>query len=187
MTNEQVQKEITTYIEQQFFHLTKKTDVKQFEQILQQNITQKRDSATSTEDFFDRLLLNITYYVENKAAWTKVFEDTYGQGNVPKVSYIEGELMAQQMRVRQYVSEKMEDYTNAFHKQYKALNITEEDVLYDYAYASVEHSLRLDFLTFVTVQQAAILATGDVVETLKMIDGYIAYYADQFVNQMKLV
>ena len=186
MTNEQVQQEITKYIEQQFFQLTKQTDVKQFEQTIQTNINQKRESSTSEQDFFDRLMLNITYYVENKTAWTKVFTDTYGQGNVPKVSYRENELMAQQMRIRQYVSEKLDDYTNEFHKQYVALNVTAEDVLYDYAYASVEHSLRFDFLTFITVGQSALVAQGNIRETLKIIDGYTAYYADQFVNQMEL-
>ncbi|MEK4229988.1 DNA helicase [Solibacillus sp. FSL H8-0538] len=188
MINEQLQKNITKYIEQQFFHLTAKADVKQLEQTIQKNITMKKESSTSQEDFYDRLMLNITYYVENKAAWTKVFTDTYGTGSVPKISYIENELIAQQMRIRQFVSEKMDDYKKVFHSQYKALKVTEDAVIYDYAYASVEHSLRFDFLTYVTLQkEATLLAEGDVRATLKMIDGYIAYYADQFVNKMELV
>lgn len=188
MASEQLQTKITKYIEQQFFHLTAKADPKQFEQTIQKNISMKKDSSASQEDFYDRLMLNITYYVENKAAWTKIFKDTYGSGHVPKISYIENEVMAQQMRIRQFVSEKMEDYKKMFHSQYKALNVTEDAVIYDYAYASVEHSLRLDFLTYITIQkEATLLLEGDITETLKMIDGYIAYYADQFVNQMKLV
>ena len=187
MSNTIEQKDITQYIEQQLFQLVQSVDVGQFEKTLKTTIGQKRESASSIEEFYDRLMLNITYYVENKAAWYKFFEQTYGQGIVPKMSQLESELMANQMRIRQDVAEKMDRYTEAFHKQYAALDVTEENVVYDYAYASVEHSLRIDFLTAVTVKQIPILAQGDAVETVKMIDGYIAYYTDQLVNQMELM
>ncbi|MEG0439640.1 DNA helicase [Solibacillus cecembensis] len=186
MTTDPIQKEITTYIEQQLYMLTKNADVKSFEQVIQQNVNDKRQSARSTVDFYDRLMLNIAYFVENKAAWGKLIDETYGAGQVPKITTIENELMAQQMRIRQDVAEKMEDYTKAFHQQYEALNVTDEDVIYDYAYASLENTLRIDFITHITVNNATILTNGNIEETLKMMDGYIAYYADQFVNQMKL-
>lgn len=186
MTTDQIQKEITTYIEKVLFFLTNKTEVKQFEQMIQQNVNQKRESATSTEDFYDRLMLNIAYFVDNKTAWTQIVRDTYGSGSLPKVSFIENELMAQQMRIRNDVAEKMDDYKEAFHKQYKELNVSDEDVIYDYAYASIEHTLRIDFLTYVTIKSAETLTKGNIDETLKMMDGYIAYYADQIVNQMTL-
>lgn len=186
MTTNQTQKNISTFIEQQLFLLTSKVDVKNFEQTIQQNVSQKRESATSTEDFYDRLMLNIAFFMENKTAWSTLIRDTYGARKMPKMSYIESELMAQQMRIRNDVGEKMEDYTKAFHQQYKALNVTDEDVIYDYAYASLEHTLRIDFLTHVTITNAKLLTEGNIDETLKMMDGYIAYYADQFVNQMTL-
>lgn len=187
MSNTIEQKDITQAIEQQLFQLVQKVDVKQFEETLKATINQKRESASSKEDYYDRLMLNITYYVENKAAWHKLFEQTYGQGIVPKMAQIEAELMAHQMRIRQEVAEKMDRYTEAFHKQYAALSVTEEDIVYDYAYASVEHALRIDFLTVVTAKQVTLLTQGDHVETMKMIDGYIAYYTDQLVNQMELM
>lgn len=186
MTTNQIEKEITAYIENALFLLTTKVDAKQFEQVIQQNVTQKRESATSTEDFYDRLMLNIAYFVDNKTAWTQIIRDTYGLGKVPKISYIESELMAQQMRIRNDVAVKMDDYKQAFHKQYKTLNVSDEDVIYDYAYASVEHSLRIDFLTQAAVNKATILAQGNIDDTLKIMDGYIAYFADQFVNKMTL-
>ncbi|MEK4426286.1 DNA helicase [Solibacillus sp. FSL K6-1523] len=186
MTTNSIQKEITTYIEQQLFHLTQKAQLTTFEQAIQQNVNEKRNSAKSTEDFYDRLMLNIAYFVDNKVAWGKLIGETYGAGQVPKIATIESELMAQQMRIRQDIAEKMDDYTKAFHQQYVALKVTDEDVIYDYAYASLEHTLRIDFLTYITVNKATILTKGNIEETLKMMDGYIAYYADQFVNQMKL-
>ena len=94
--------------------------------------------------------------------------------------------MAQQMQNRNDVAEKMDDYKEAFHKQYKALKVSDEDVIYDYAYALVEHSLRIDFLTQITVNKATVLTLGNIDDTLKLIDGYMAYYADQFVNKMTL-
>lgn len=182
------QQQVNRYIEILMAQLTAKADVKQFETTLKQNIESKKASAKDEIDYFDRLMLNITYYVENKAAWKKIMQDTYGAGNVPKMSYIESEALAHQMRIRQAISEKMDDYTKLFHSQYKALKVTEEAVAYDYAYASVEHSLRFDFLTYLTIQKDANkILEGDFEETLRIIDGYIAYHADQAVNQMELL
>lgn len=182
------QQQVNRYIEILFAQLTAKADSKQFEKVIKENILTKKSSARDEVDYFDRLMLNITYFVENKAAWNKIMRDTYGLGQVPKMPYVENEAMTQQMRIRQAIGEKMDDYTKLFHSQYKALQVTEEAVVYDYAYASVEHSLRYDFLTYVTMQKdASTLLEGDFEETLRIIDGYVAYHADQAVNQMELL
>jgi hypothetical protein len=182
------QQQVNRYIEILFAQLTAKADSKQFEKVIKENIQTKKSSARDEVEYFDRLMLNITYFVENKAAWNKIMSDTYGQGQVPAISYVENEAMAQQMRIRQAIGEKMDDYTKLFHSQYKALQVTEEAVVYDYAYASVEHSLRYDFLTYLTIQKdAEAILAGDFGETLRIIDGYIAYHADQAVNQMQLL
>ena len=94
--------------------------------------------------------------------------------------------MAQQMRVRNHVAENMDAYTADFHKRYEELQVEDEDVIYDYAYASVEHALRVDFITLVTTKNAKILTEGNIDETLKAIDGYVAYHSDQIVNKMTL-
>lgn len=182
------QQQVNRYIELLMAQLTAKANIEQFEKTLKENIQSKKASAKDEIDYFDRLMLNITYFVENKAAWKKMMQDTYGKGEVPKITYIESEAIAQQMRIRQAISEKMDDYTKLFHSQYKALNVTEEAVAYDYAYASVEHSLRYDFLTYLTIQQdASKILEGDFEETLRILEGYVAYYADQAVNQMELL
>lgn len=186
MTAENKQKEITTYIEQTLYFLSNKADHEKFETMLQKNIDEKRASSTSTTDFYDRLMLNIAYYVENKMAWTDLVRASFSTGKVPTVSYIENELMAQQMQIRNSVGEKMDDYKKAFHQQYKALNVEDEDVIYDYAYASVEHAFRIDFLTVACAKNATILTEGDIEETIRMLDGYMAYYTDQLVNKMTL-
>ena len=90
------------------------------------------------------------------------------------------------MQIRNSVAEKMDDYTKAFHQQYETLKVEDEDVIYDYAYASVEHALRVDFLTLVCANKATILAQGNIDETLKTMDGYVAYFTDQIVNKMTL-
>ena len=186
MTTEQVQKDITTFIEKVLFLLTKDVNVNKFQKILQDNVDQKRESASSTVDFYDRLMLNMAYFVENKMAWETIVRDTYGKGQMPTVSFLENELMAQQMRVRNNVAENMDAYKADFHKRYEELQVEDEDVIYDYAYASVEHALRVDFITLVTTKNAKILAQGNIEETLKIIDGYIAYHSDQIVNKMTL-
>ncbi|MER1956443.1 MAG: DNA helicase [Solibacillus sp.] len=186
MTTKQLQKDITTFIEKVLFLLTKDVDVNKFQQILQDNVNQKRESATSTVEFYDRLMLNMAYFVENQMAWETIVRDTYGKGQVPKMSFLEQELMAQQMRVRNNVAENMDAYTADFHKRYEELQVTDEDVIYDYAYASVGHGLRVDFITLVTKKNAGILTKGNIEETLKIVDGYIAYHCDQIVNKLTL-
>ena len=182
------QQQVNHYIEILMAQLTAKASVEQFEKTLKENIQSKKASAKDEIDYFDRLMLNITYFVENKAAWKKIMQDTYGKGEVPNISYIEGEAIAHQMRIRQAIGEKMDDYKKMFHSQYKALKVTEDAVAYDYAYASVEHSLRYDFLTYLTIQQdASKILEGDFEETLRIIEGYVAYYADQVVNQLELL
>ncbi|WP_225231249.1 DNA helicase [Solibacillus faecavium] len=186
MTAENIQKDIATYIEKALFLLSSKADPQKFEKIIQQNINDKRESSTSTIDFYDRLMLNMAYFVENKMAWTDLVRATFTAGELPTVSYIENELMVHQMQIRNSVAEKMDDYTKAFHQQYEALKVEDADVIYDYAYASVEHGLRVDFLTLICANKATLLAQGDIDETLKTMDGYIAYFTDQIVNKMTL-
>lgn len=181
------QQTVNRYIEQKMLELAKKGDFVQFQKTIQHNVTMKRESATSTIDFYDRLMLNITYFVENKNACVSIFKATYGAGKVPAVSFVENEALAAQMRIRQLIAERSDAYIAEFHKQYEQLSVIDEDVIYDYAYASVGHSLRFDFLSYVSMQpDALILLTGDMDETLKVIEGYVEYYADQYVNQMKL-
>ncbi len=184
----QGQDAVNRYIELLFARLTAKAQPQQMQQIIKQNIQTKRASAIDAIDFYDRLMLNITYFVDNKAAWQRLMRSTYGAGQVPKIGYAESEILAQQMQIRQNIAEKMDDYKKLFHAQYKALQVEEEAVVYDYAYASVEHSLRFDFLTLLTVDQdVKQVFAGEFEEILRIIEGYIAYYADQFVNKMELM
>ncbi|MFF5993787.1 DNA helicase [Lysinibacillus sp. KU-BSD001] len=182
------QQEANRYIETVMAQLTKQANTEQFEHIMKENIQTKKASAKDEQDYFDRLMLNITYFVENKAAWMSMMRDTFGKGLVPQTTAIQSEATAHQMRIRQAISEKMDDYTKLFHSQYKALKVTEEAIVYDYAYASVEHSLRFDFLIYLTLQKDINnIFLGDFEETLRIVDGYVAYYADQCVNQMELL
>lgn len=187
-TMSQSQDAVNRYIELLFAKLTAKAQPQQMQQIIKQNIQTKKASAIDTIDFYDRLMLNITYFVDNKAAWQRLMRSTYGVNQVPKIGYVESEILAQQMQIRQDIAEKMDDYKKLFHAQYKALQVEEEVVVYDYAYASVEHSLRFDFLTLLTIDQnVQQVFGGEFEETLRIIEGYVAYYADQFVNKMELM
>lgn len=185
MSSQQI---VNDYIEQHMAKLCQNVRITSFEKTLKQNIVMKKQSATNEEDFFDRLMLNITYFIENSAVWVKILRSTIGEGIIPTTTYIESEALAQQMRIRQMVAEKSDDYKKMFHSQYKALQVTEEAVVYDYAYASVAHALRFDFLTYLSLQKSSdLLLTGDFEEVLRITEGYVAYYTDQIVQQMELL
>lgn len=76
-----------------------------------------------------------------------------------KPTVLEEELLMHQMRVRQQVAEQMEAAKELFHKQYETEGLTEEDIVYDYAYSSAGHSMRMDILSvFVsTPEQSKVL------------------------------
>ena len=174
-------------IELLFITLTKNAEIKKFQATLQQNINTKRLSSTTEQDFFDRLMLNIAYFAENKKTWAKILHTMLtSQERITRTS-VEARALQEQMVIRESIATKMDDYKEIFHQQYETLNVTAEDVIYDYAYASVEHSLRFDFLSYIIEKNAVdSLKASDVEETIRIIDGYVSYYADQYVNQMEL-
>ncbi len=174
-------------IELLFVALIKDAEVKKFETTIQQNINTKRLSSTTEQDFFDRLMLNIAYFAENKKIWHEMIRTMLKSEERLTRTMIEAKALQEQMVVRESIALKMDGYKNIFHKQYETLNIQAEDVVYDYAYASVEHALRFDFLSYLIVKNSVdLLKAADLEETVRIIDGYVSYYADQYVNQMEL-
>lgn len=181
------QKKTNQTIELLFAALTKNAETQKFETTIQQNINTKRLSSTTEQDFFDRLMLNIAYFAENKKTWTKILHTMLTSEERITNTSVEARILQEQMVVRESIATKMDEYKKIFHQQYKTLSVTAEDVIYDYAYASVEHALRYDFLSYIIKKNAVdVLKAADLEETVRVIDGYVSYYADQFVNQMEL-
>ena len=174
-------------IELLFVALIKDAEVEKFETTIQQNINTKRLSSTTEQDFFDRLMLNIAYFAENKKIWHEMIRTMLKSEERLTRTMIEAKALREQMVVRESIASKMDGYKNIFHKQYETLNIQAEDVVYDYAYASVEHALRFHFLSYLIEKNSVeLLKAADLEETVRIIDGYVSYYADQYVNQMEL-
>lgn len=174
-------------IELLFAALTKDAEVQKFETTIQQNINTKRLSSTTEQDFFDRLMLNIAYFVENKKVWNEILRTMLKSEERATRTLVEAKVLQEQMVVRESIASKVDDYKDIFHKQYDTLNIKAEDVVYDYAYASVEHALRFDMLSYIIEKNAVeIVKAAELEETVRIIDGYVSYYADQYVNQMEL-
>ncbi|MCY1438694.1 hypothetical protein D9M71_549030 [compost metagenome] len=105
-----------------------------------------------------------------------------------KPSALEEELLMHQMRIRQQVAEQLDAAKNLFHKQYETEGMTEEAIIYDYAYSSAGHSMRMDLLTVLvsTPEQSKILFDADPQETIRIVNGYIAYHTDGLINKTKL-
>ena len=178
---------INETIELLFVALTKDADVQKFEMTIQQNVNTKRLSSTTELDFFDRLMLNIAYFVENKKVWNGILRTMLNAEESVTRTLVEAKALQEQMVVREKIASQMDSYKDIFHKQYETLNVKAEDVVYDYAYASVEHALRFDFLSYMIEKKAVkTIKTAELEETVRIIDGYVSYYADQYVNQMEL-
>lgn len=177
------------FIEKVCNHLVRNMNITKVEQHFKETLAIQRESAMSQKAFWDMLMMNMLYYTENEQAWEREFLKMLEQKEWLKPGQLEEELLMHQMHIRQQVASQMDDATELFHKQYETENLTEEDIVYDYAYSSAGHSMRMDLLTVLvsTPEQSKVLFDADPVETIRIVNGYIAYHTDGLINKTKLV
>lgn len=177
------------FIEKVCNHLVRNMNITKVEQHFKETISIQRESATSQQAFWDMLMINMLYFTENERAWEHEFLKMLEQKEWIKPAKLEEELLMHQMRVRQQVAAQMDDATELFHKQYETENLKEEDIIYDYVYSSAGHSMRMDLLTVLvsTPEQSKVLFEADPQETIRIVNGYIAYHTDGLINKIKLV
>lgn len=183
MSNNEV---INKMIESTLFQLTAQVDVAQFENIIQQNLQAKQQQTTSTTQFFDALMLNIVYFFENKKVWQQQVEAMLTGQQVLAVDAFEQEMLHAQMRIREQLEQQQEAYIAQFQPKYSDPQFTEESIRYEYAFESLAHSLRTDFITqFVRkFAQSPALLNIDVTEAIRVMDGTIEYHVSNIVNRM---
>ena len=177
------------YIEKVCNHLVRNMNITTVEEHFKEIISTQRNSTTSQQAFWDLLMINMLYFTENAKAWEMEFLKMLEQKEWLKPAKLEEELLMHQMHVRQQVAAQMDDATAIFHKQYETEKLTEEAILYDYAYSSAGHSMRMDLLTVLasTPEQSKVLFEADPKETIRIVNGYISYHTDGLVRKIKLV
>ncbi|MEB2279336.1 hypothetical protein LAV73_04860 [Lysinibacillus xylanilyticus] len=177
------------FIENVCNHLVRNMNITKVEEHFKEVIEMQRKSAQSQIDFWDMLMMNMLYFTENEQIWEKEFLKMLEKKEWLKTTVLEEELLMHQMRIRQQVAEQMDAAKELFHKQYMTDNVTEEDIVYDYAYSSAGHSMRVDLLTVLvsTPEQSTVLFNADPQETIRIINGYIAYHTDGIINKTKLL
>ena len=177
------------YIEKVCNHLVRNMNITKVEQHFKETISTQRDSARSQQAFWDMLMINMLYFTENAQVWEQEFLKMLEQKEWLKTAKLEEELLMHQMRVREQVAAKMDDATSLFHKQYETEKLTEEAIIYDYAYSSAGHSMRMDLLIVLasTPEQSKVLFEADPKETIRVVNGYIAYHTDSLINKTTLV
>lgn len=180
------QKVVNQMIEAMLFQLTAQVNSAQFEQIIHQNLQTKKENTTSTTQFFDALMLNIVYFFENKKVWEQQVEAMLTGKQVLSVEAFEQEMLTAQMMIREKLENQQAAYVEQFHPQYDNPQFTEESICYEYAFESLAHSLRTDFLTLFVRKfaESPALLTIDVAETIRVMDGTIAYHVSNIVNDM---
>ena len=177
------------FIENVCNHLVRNMNITQVEQHFKETITMQRESVQSQTAFWDMLMMNMLYFTENEQIWEKEFLKMLVKKQWLKSTVLEEELLMHQMRIRQQVAEQMDTAKELFHQQYETQGLTEEDIVYDYAYSSAGHSMRMDLLTVLvsTPEQSKVLFDADPQETIRIINGYIAYHTDGLINKTKLM
>ncbi|EAZ85060.1 hypothetical protein MKX57_15660 [Lysinibacillus sp. FSL M8-0216] len=177
------------FIENVCNHLVRNMNITKVEEHFKETIAMQRNSATSAVDFWDMLMINMLYFTENEQAWEQEFLNMLNAKKWVKPSTLEEELLMHQMRIRQQVAEQMDTVKELFHQQYETEGMTEEAIIYDYAYSSAGHSMRMDLLTVLvsTPEQSQILFDADPLETIRVVNGYIAYHTDGLINKTKLL
>ncbi|KOS61902.1 hypothetical protein FJQ98_18960 [Lysinibacillus agricola] len=183
------QEVVNKFIENVCNHLVRNMNITKIEEHFKETIAIQRKSAQSQIDFWDMLMMNMLYFTENEQAWEKEFLKMLEKKEWLKPVALEEELLMHQMRVRQQVADQMDAAKELFHKQYEAEGMTEEDIIYDYAYSSAGHSMRIDLLTVLvsTPEESKVLFNADPQETIRIINGYIAYHTDGIINKTKLI
>ncbi|EON71729.1 hypothetical protein [Lysinibacillus sphaericus] len=177
------------FIENVCNHLVRNMNITQVEQHFKETITMQRESVQSQTAFWDMLMMNMLYFTENEQIWEKEFLKMLVKKQWLKPTVLEEELLMHQMRIRQQVAEQMDTAKELFHQQYETQGLTEEDIVYDYAYSSAGHSMRMDLLTVLvsTPEQSKVLFDAEPQETIRIINGYIAYHTDGLINKTKLM
>ena len=184
---EQTKQKVNKWIEQTFYQMVNGIDIAHFEQHIQQAIHMKRAQST-TSNYLDDVMMNLTYYEQNNAQWYALFEQMLANQVPFTTDFMEAELLMAQMQIRQQMTEQRAALLKLFTEAYTTQNLTENIILYDYAYAMIAHGLRIDFLTMATKHpQKELLTTVNAEETLRIIDGYVNYHADQIARQLTLV
>ncbi|MDM5234404.1 hypothetical protein [Lysinibacillus pakistanensis] len=182
------QEEANKFIENVCNHLVRNMDISKVEQHFKETIAMQRESAQSQFDFWDRLMVNMLYFTENEQVWEKELLKMLVNKEWLKPAELEEELLMHQLRIRQQVAEQIDEAKKLFHKQYETDGLVEEDIIYDYAYSSAGHSMRMDLITVLvtTAEQSKLLFNADPQETIRIVNGYIAYHTDQLINRTKL-
>ncbi|WP_155591584.1 hypothetical protein [Lysinibacillus cavernae] len=177
------------FIENVCNHLVRNMNISKVEKHFKETIAMQRDSAATSFEFWDMLMINMLYFTENEQAWEQEFLKMLQAKKWVKPAALEEELLMHQMRVRQQVAEQMDAAKDLFHSQYETEGMTEENIIYDYAYSSAGHSMRMDLLTVLvsTPEQSKVLFDADPQETIRIVNGYIAYHTDGLINKTKLL
>ncbi|MFJ8236943.1 hypothetical protein ACIQ34_14640 [Ureibacillus sp. NPDC094379] len=171
------------YIEQSLNRLTNNIDLHKFQTQIQNAIDMKKNTTSTEEEFFAKLLLNIEYFIENKKAWKEIFLQSFNNGKIPKIQTIQNELLLEQMKIRENLSLGMNDLLNKFKLKVKS----NQKISYDYAFASIENSLRIDVLTVFALNPQSQDLLHDVGEELiNFIDKLIDDQVSKIVNQLNL-
>ncbi|WP_341299752.1 hypothetical protein MHB44_14555 [Lysinibacillus sp. FSL H8-0500] len=182
------QEAANTFIENVCNHLVRNMNITKVEQHFNETIAMQRASAATQHDFFDMLMVNMLYFTENEQAWEQVFLNMLQTTQWLTPAALEEELLMHQMRIRQQVATQMETAKELFHQQYVSEAMTEEAIIYDYAYSAAGHSMRMDLLTVLASmpEQSKILFDADPQETIRIVNGYIAYHTDGLINKTNL-
>lgn len=176
------------FIEKVCNHLVRNMNIEKVEQHFNQTIAMQRQSALSETEFWDMLMVNMLYFTDNEQVWEKELIHMLEKKQWLTPAVLEEELLMHQMRIRQQVAERMEMAKELFHQQYETDGLAEEDIIYDYAYSSAGHSMRMDLLTVLvsTPEQSNVLFEADPQETVRIINGYIAYHTDGLISKTNL-
>ncbi|GLC88614.1 hypothetical protein [Lysinibacillus piscis] len=175
-------------IEKVCHHLVHGMDITKMEQHFQQTIDMYRQSAQKDRDFWDMLMMNMLYFTENEQVWEQELLKMLKAKKWLTPVALEEELLVHQLRIRQQVAEQIDAAKEVFHQQYIEEGFVEEAIIYDYAYSSAGHSMRADLLMVLvsTPAQTQLLFEADPQETIRIINGYIAYHLDGLLNKTTL-
>lgn len=180
-----LQIEVRHYLEQVLNHLTKNVNISSFESQIKSNVEQKKKAAVTEKDFYISLVMNMEYFHANKMAWQDIFQECIVRKEL-NVMYIERELLAEQMKIRQVLHEQKNLYLTKM-QQFISENMEFNQLIRNYVQASIEHSLRIDLLTILAMNKHSnILYTANFEMIINYLNEQIQNQVTQIVSKMTL-
>lgn len=125
-------------------------DSYQFQIQVNQVLLQKRQRATSTNEYIVSLINNVTFYIEMEKEMNKILALMLNSENIPSPENLENQLVRIKTDLKHLVPTVAQQNRQIYNSKYETNNQIVEALQFDYAYHSLKQNLMITLLDILT-------------------------------------